>query len=87
MKTKKRKAVKPVTLLTRIEKLLADAIVEFSAIEKSLEKNVKGLLVSAEESISKAKDFVTLSPAPATKSRPRAKAKRTVRARKLVRAA
>ena len=87
MKTKKKKPAKAVTLLTKIEKLLADALDEFSFVEKSVEKNVRELLLSAGTSISEAKDFIASSVGMAPKSRPRAKAKRTAKARKLVRAA
>lgn len=81
MKSKKKKPVKAVTLLTRIEALLGDVLNEFSVIEKSVEKNVRELLLSAEASISKAKDFISPPPVRhvAAKSRPRAvkaKAKR-----------
>jgi len=91
MKSKKKKPAKAITLLTRIESLLADALNEFSAMEKSVEKNARELLVSAEESISKAKDFLTPSTTGgarhvAARVRPRvarAKAKRPVRGRRL----
>ena len=88
MNTKKKKPAKAVTLLTKIETLLADALKEFSVIEKAVEKNVRELLLSAEASISKAKDFLTPSASTGVRhtaaKRPRAKAKRV---RKLVRAA
>ena len=88
MKSKKKKAAKTITLLARIETLLADVLDEFSVIEKSVEKNVRELLLSAEASISKAKDFITTSPSVEVRRRamPRAvkaKAKRTVKARKV----
>ena len=91
MKSKKRKPAKTVTLLTKVEDLLADAIKEFSAIEKSVERNVRALLLSAEKSISTAKDVIIAAPAAArslvTPAKPRrhAKAKpvRAARARKL----
>ncbi|HTW31436.1 MAG TPA: hypothetical protein VMD76_07140 [Candidatus Sulfotelmatobacter sp.] len=88
MKTKKKSPPKAITLLTRVQTLLADVLDGCSVIEKSVEKNVRELLVSAESSISKAKDFITpsASTAPrhtAAKSRPRAKAKRVVRAKKV----
>ena len=57
MKTKK-KSPKAVTLLTKIETLLSDALDECSAIEKSVEKNVRELLLSAQASISSAIDYV-----------------------------
>ena len=91
MKPRRKKPAKAVTLLTKIEALLADTLTEFSVIEKSVEKNVRALLLSAEESIAKAKDFIAATPAVArhlvtpAKRRTRAKAKpvRTARARKL----
>ena len=55
----KRKSTKPVTLLTKIESLLADVLAELSSIEKSVEANVRKLLLSAEASVSLAKDFIT----------------------------
>jgi len=64
MKSKNRKPAKAVTLLTKIETLLSDVFDELSAIEKSAEKNVRALLVSAESSITKAKNFISFSPAP-----------------------
>lgn len=91
MKSKKRKPAKAITLLTRIETLLADALDEFSVMEKGVEKNVQELLFSAKASISEAIDFISPTPSAkvrhkVAKSRPRAvkgKAKRAVRARKL----
>ena len=85
MKTRKKKPAKAVTMLVKIEKLLADVLSEFSVIEKSVEKNVRELLVSAEASISQAKEFMTPSAGTAAKRHPRARAKKTTR--KLVRAA
>jgi len=82
MKTKKRKPAKAVTLLSQIEKLLADVLDEFSVLERSVEKNVRKLLLSAEASISEAKDFIAVSVGAAPKRRPRAKAKRVVRAKR-----
>lgn len=55
----KRKATKPVTLLTKIQSLLGDVLDELSSIEKSVERNVRELLQSAETSVSKAKDLIT----------------------------
>jgi len=64
MKSKKAKRTKKaITLLTKIEKLLADVLVECSAFEKTLEKNVRILVRAAEKSIGDAKDF--FAPAPA----------------------
>ena len=55
---RKRKSTKPVTLLTKIEDLLCDALGELSSIERSVEKNVRELLVSAAASVAAAKDFI-----------------------------
>ena len=79
MKTRKRKPARAVTMLVKIERLLADVLSEFSVIEESVEKNVRELLLSAEASISKAKDFMTPSTGTAAKRRPRAEVKRTTR--------
>ena len=68
MKTKKRTTKKAVTLLTRIETLLSDVLDECSAIEKSVEKNVRVLLRSAEASITVAKEFF-LAPEPAKRQK------------------
>jgi len=91
MKSNKKKPAKAVTLLTRIEALLADVLDQFSVMEKSVEKNARELLLSAEASISQARDFLTPAPSPkvrhrAAKSRARAakpRAKRAVRARRI----
>jgi len=91
MKTRKKKPAKAITLLARIERLLADALVEFSAMEQSVEENVRALLMAAEESISKAKEFITPAPTGGVRHRAvsvrpratRAKAKRAVRGRRL----
>jgi hypothetical protein len=56
MKSGKKK-MKAVTLLTRIETMLSDVLDECSAIEKSVEKNARLLLRSAEASIAVAKEF------------------------------
>ena len=62
MKSKK-KTPKPVTLLTKIETLLADVLNACSEIEKSVEKNVSVLLRSAEASVAAAKEyFITPEP-------------------------
>jgi len=55
----KRKSPKPITLLTRIETLLSDALDQLSSIERSVERNVRDLLLAASESVSQAKDFIT----------------------------
>jgi hypothetical protein len=76
---KKKKSTKAVTLLTRIESLLCDAVDQFSAFEKSAEKNARELLVSAEASVSKAKEFIDLASSfgtrPVSAKKPRAAAK------------
>jgi hypothetical protein len=84
MKTKKKKPTNAVTLLTRIETLLSDVIDECSDIEKSVEKNVRELLVSAQASIGSAIDFFRAAPSPAARKKTTAKrkAKPTVKAKK-----
>lgn len=59
---KKKKSTKTVTLLTKIEGLLSDATDQLSAMEKSVEKNARELLNSAEASVAKAKEFINLVP-------------------------
>jgi hypothetical protein len=71
----KRKSTKPVTLLTKIETLLSDVLGELSSIERSVERNVRALLLSAGESVAKAKDC--LIPAVASASAVPHKATRT----------
>ena len=85
----------PVTLLTRIEKLLSDLLDQYSVMEKSIEKSVRAALLSAQESIVYAIDFMGSLPSSAarqkTAKRPKRaprhlkakrKAKRSVRAKK-----
>src|ERR1019366_1761757 len=81
-KTKK-KTTKAVTLLTRIETLLSDVINECSGFEKSVEKNVKEILVGAQKSIVSAIDFFSAAPAPAVPPQAvaRKKAKLPIKAR------
>lgn len=55
---RKRKSAKPITLLTRIERLLADAVDGLSAMEASVEKNVRESLVAAETCVARAKDLI-----------------------------
>jgi hypothetical protein len=84
MKPKKKKSPKAVTLLTRVETLLSDVIDQCSDIEKSVDKNVRELLTSAQKSISSAIDFV-VSATPSSEVPQRAaksKAKPSVKARK-----
>jgi len=69
MKAQKKQTKKAVTLLTKTEKLLADVLVECEALEKSVEKNFRGLVHAAEAAIAAAKEFVT--PGPTAESRPR----------------
>lgn len=64
MKAQKKQSKKAVTLLTKIEKLLADVSAECSALEKSMEKNLGELLHAAEASVVAAKEFITPGPAP-----------------------
>jgi len=68
-KTKAKKPAKAITLLTKIEALLCDVLAECSAFEKGVEKNVRGLLRTAEASIEAAKDYFT--PAAPPKARPK----------------
>lgn len=78
----KRKSTKPITMLTKIEALLSDVLDELSSIERSVEKNVRGLLLSAAASIAKAKDFVApalVSEAPRKSARGPRKTARTRR--------
>lgn len=65
MKQQKKQTKKAVTLLTKIEKGLAEVLVECSAIEKSVEKNVRELLNTAEVAIAAAKEFITPEPSSA----------------------
>jgi hypothetical protein len=77
MKTKKRTTKKAITLLTRVETLLSDALDQCSAIEKSVEKNARVLLRSAEAAVTVAKDFF-ITPEPAKARRKAAKAPKRV---------
>ncbi len=89
------KSKNPVTLLTRIEKLLSDLVDQYSVMGKSIEKSVRAALLSAQESIVYAIDFMGALPSSAarqkTAKRPKRaprhlkakpKAKRLVRAKK-----
>jgi division protein CdvB (Snf7/Vps24/ESCRT-III family) len=91
------KPKKAVTLLTRIETLLSDVLDEYSVIEKHVEKNVRAVLLSAQESVVSAINFI--SALPSYEPRPKAskgrkagrrpvaakrKAKPSVRAKKRV---
>jgi hypothetical protein len=71
----KRKSKQPSTVVKQIEALLSDALDQLSIIEKSVEKNVRELLVTAEASVAKARDFITPALAAAAPRKP-------VRARK-----
>ncbi|MGA2713121.1 MAG: hypothetical protein ABSG41_08430 [Bryobacteraceae bacterium] len=84
MKSKKKRPTKAVTLLTRIETLLSDVIDECSDIEKSVEKNVRELLTSAQASISSAIDFFSAAQPSEVRRKPAAKkkAKAPVKAKK-----
>jgi len=69
MKSEKKHSKKAVTLLTQIEKLLANVLAQCSEIENSVEKNVRELLLSAEKSIVIAKDFFTPAPTGAVRKK------------------
>jgi len=79
MTSKKKKPTKAVTLLTRIETLLSDVIDECSDIEKSVEKNVRELLTSAQASISSAIDCFSAA-APSSEVRRKTVAKKKAKA-------
>jgi hypothetical protein len=66
----KKKSKKPVTLLTQIEGLLSEVLNQLSFIEKSVETNVRELLLTAEASVAKAKDFITPALAAAEPRKP-----------------
>ena len=66
----KRRSKTPVTLLAQIEGLLCDVLAGLSCIEKSVEKNVRDLLLTAETSVAKAKDLITPSLAAAAPRKP-----------------
>ena len=84
MKTKK-KSPKAVTLLTKIETSLSDVLDEVSVIEKSVEKNVRELLLAAQKSIGIAIDFIKALPSSeAPKKATKRKAKLPARAKKRV---
>ncbi len=65
MKTKKKRPPKAVTLLTKVETLLSDVLDECFEIEKSVEKNVRVLLRSAEASVVAAKEYFITPERPA----------------------
>jgi len=60
---KKASTKKAVTLLTRIERSLSDVLDGLSVVEKSVEKNVRSVLLSAQASIGTAIDFISALPA------------------------
>jgi hypothetical protein len=79
----KKTTKKAVTLLNRIETLLSDVLVECADIEKSVEKNVRGVLLAARKSIGSAIDFI--SAAASTEAKPKTvktRAKPAARAKK-----
>lgn len=89
------KSKKAVTLLTRIDGLLSDVLDEYSVIEKNIEKNVRAALLSAQESIVCAIDFISALPSSAVRPKTannrkrgrrrlkaKSKAKSSVRAKK-----
>jgi hypothetical protein len=67
MKSKKKTPTKAVTVLTKIETLLSDVIDQCAGIEKSVEKNVRELLTSAQASIGSAIEFFGATPPPAAR--------------------
>jgi len=69
MKSKKRRSSQPATLLTQVEALLSDVLAQLSSIEKSVEQNVRDVLLAAEASVGKAKDFITPALAAMTKAK------------------
>jgi len=82
MKSKK-KSKKAVTLLTKIETLLSDVLDECSDIEKSVEKNVREVLLSAQASIGSAIDFISALPSSEVRHKAaKSKPKPSVRAKK-----
>jgi len=83
----KRKLTKPVTLLTKIESLLSDVLGELSSIEKSVEKNVRALLLAAGESVAKAKDCIIPAVASTVPRKATQRKKRAGRRLKSVRSA
>ena len=83
MKSKKKKSKKAVTRLEKIEKLLSDVIDECSDTEKSVEKNVREVLLSAQASIVSAIDFISALPSSEVRHRAaKRKAKPSVSAKK-----
>lgn len=85
MKSKKKKSTKAVTLLEKIEKLLSDVIDECSGIEKSVEKNVREVLLSAQSSIGSAINYFSAAPSSEVPHKAaKSKAKPSVKARKRV---
>ena len=84
------KSKKAVTLLSRAEALLCDVLDEYSIIEKQVEKNVRSVLLSAQESVSSAMNFIGALPGVQIPVRRRAKAKtiakKRTRAKRSVRA-
>ena len=86
MNTRK-KTKKAVTLLEKVETLLSDVLKEGSAIEKSLEKNVRELLLSAKGSVDAAMNYFSALPASATSKKvAKRKATHPVKAKKHVKA-
>jgi hypothetical protein len=83
------KSKKAVTLLTRIETLLSDALDEYSAIEKHVETNVRAAILSAQASVVSAMDFISALPSAEVRQKggrrhlkAKSKAKPSVRAKK-----
>jgi division protein CdvB (Snf7/Vps24/ESCRT-III family) len=77
------KSKRAVTLLTRVESLLSDVLDEYSVIEKQVEKNIRAGLLSAQESVISAMNFISALPAaqiPYKRSSRRAKVKTRAKA-------
>ena len=83
---KKASTKKAVTLLTKIEKSISDVLDQLSVVEKSVEKNVRAGLLSAQASIGSAIDYISALPSEvlpkAAKPRKRVAKKRSTPAAK-----
>ena len=65
----------------QIEALLSDVLVECSAVEKSVEKNVREIVLSARKSIGSAIDFIGAATAPAVQPKVVRRAKAPAKAK------
>ena len=81
-KATKKKATNAVTLLTRIETLLSDVLDQCVGIEKSVEKNAREVLGSAQKSISSAIDYFSVAQSSEVPKKTAKKAKPSVKAKK-----